>query len=199
MKEELKARAWAALESFHNDPEALDRGRRLVDEILSGNPTDAEGALLNGRFMALEGRRTAKSLSDFAAVFSRVEAELKRAIELGLDSYSDVPFKASVSLFKIAHSLQHGHEVGPANVGALLALDPQGRASRHYQKACFLLNYRPENWASLALSELDRAVELERNPSSLKCRATAKAALGDQEGAKRDREEARSLEHGTAS
>lgn len=79
---ELKAQAWEALKSVSEDPAALARGRELVGEILRQASDDAEGALLNGRFLTLEGVRSAKSLADRAAVFRNAEVSIAKLTRL---------------------------------------------------------------------------------------------------------------------
>lgn len=192
--ENLRDAALETLASIHEDPKALDRLRAIAAEAMSLGPDDSDTALINAWLLVREGlRRPAKSMDEREACYVAAATEFKRAIDLGLAGYSRAPELALVGLFKTWHNFQAGEEQGPPVCRSLLAMDPMGRASRHYQKAVFLSLYGPADQPGLILAELDRALALERHWSSLTFRARIRTRLGDAEGAHQDEEEARLL------
>ena len=189
--EQLRDAAFEALAVMHDDPKALDRLRVLAAEALRIAPDDPDAALINAWRIVREGLRApARSMEDREAHYVAAASEFKRAIELGLASYSGAPILALIALFKTWHYFQAGDEQGPVVCRALLAMDGMGKASRHYQKAVVLSMYGRDDQSTLTLAELDSALALERHWASLSFRARIRKRLGDAEGARKDEGEA---------
>ena len=185
----------------YQDPKAQEEARAALDEANRLAPDDPEILLAMGQLLYRDacrqrsrqlelppGDEAHKAKFEFVRLHRECLIRLKRAFELGLDGYSDIPRIVTSNHF---HLDDVDRAIGQMMIEQVLADEPGGRACRHYHRAVFMLNFDRDRPG--AAEELEKALAIERHPRPLVMRGNLSSRVGDFEEALRDFDEAVTL------